>query len=56
MKSKIIVTQINPPIPCRDFDYTAVRDGYDEGDPIGYGETAGEAIDNLIEIEGYNHV
>lgn len=52
MKSKINVVQVNPPIPSRNFDYVATRDNYDEGDPVGYGATEQEAIDNLIEAEG----
>lgn len=56
MKSKINVVQINPPIPSRNFDYCATRDGYEEGDPIGHGATEEEAIQNLIEVEGDSHV
>jgi hypothetical protein len=26
----------HPPIPLRDFDYGAVCDGYEGGDPIGW--------------------
>jgi hypothetical protein len=50
--SKIIVTQERPPVPSRDFDYSAVRDGYDEGDLIGYGATEADAIKDLLEQEG----
>lgn len=56
MKSKINVVQINPPIPSRSFDYCATRDGYEEGDPIGYGATEEEAALKLIEVEEDNHV
>ena len=45
----MITTYINPPIPSRNFDWEAVGDNYDEGDPIGYGATEQEAIDNLEE-------
>jgi hypothetical protein len=45
----MITTYINPPIPSRNFDWEAVEDNYDEGDPIGYGKTEQEAIDNLEE-------
>jgi hypothetical protein len=45
----MITTYINPPIPNRNFDWEAVGDYYDEGDPIGYGATEKEAIDNLEE-------
>ena len=40
------------PVPLRQFDWSAVRDGYDGGDPIGYGATEAEAIADLILIEG----
>lgn len=56
MKSKINVVQVNPPIPSRNFDYVATRDGYEEGDPIGYGATKEDAIQNLIEVEEDSHV
>ena len=43
----IVTVFVNPPIPCRDFDWSATRDGYDEGDPIGRGRTEEEAISDL---------
>jgi hypothetical protein len=43
----MIVTYIKPPVPSRYFDWEAVAEDYEEGDPIGYGSTAQEAIDNL---------
>lgn len=48
---KIITEFIYPPIPVRRYDWSAVRDGYDEGDPIGYGETEQAAINELLELE-----
>lgn len=48
---KIIVNYINPPIPLRCFDYTAVREGYDEGDIIGFGKTAEDAKRDLLHQE-----
>ena len=45
----INVTFVYPPIPDRRFDYSATWSGYDEGDPIGYGETPAEAINDLLE-------
>ena len=45
----MITTYINPPIPSRNFGWEAVNDDYDAGDPIGYGATEQEAIDNLKE-------
>lgn len=35
------------PIPMRQFDWTAVTDGYEPGDSIGYGTTEQESIDDL---------
>jgi len=51
MESKIKVTHVYPPIACRNFDYVATRDNYDEGDPVGYGSTEQQAIDDLLEQE-----
>lgn len=46
-----IVTRYWPkPIPMRCFDWEACSSDYDMGDPIGYGKTEGEAIDNLLEL------
>ena len=36
------------PIPIRNFDWSATFDGYDAGDPIGYGATEQDAINDLI--------
>jgi hypothetical protein len=47
----IITERINPPIPVNHFDWTACRDGYDAGDPIGYGTTEREAIEDLLDKE-----
>jgi len=51
---KIIITRYDPPpIPNRNYDWTAVTDNYDgPGSPIGHGRTKAEAIADLeIEIE-----
>lgn len=45
----IVTTYICPPIPTRAFDWTATQDGYEPGDPIGYGRTQQEAIDDLLD-------
>lgn len=45
---KIITRNVCPPIPVRCFDWEAVTDDYDEGEPIGRGATEQEAIDDLI--------
>lgn len=37
------------PIPLRQFDWTAVSDDYEPGQPIGYGATEQEAIADLQE-------
>jgi hypothetical protein len=44
---KIITSQDCPPIPVRDYDWSALREDYDEGDFIGYGRTEQDAIDDL---------
>ena len=43
----IVTAFVNPPIPIRDFDWSATHDDYDEGDPIGWGSTESRAIDDL---------
>ena len=48
---KIITSQDSPPIPVRDYDWSALREDYDEGDFIGYGRTEQDAIDDLLEKE-----
>lgn len=48
---KIITSYDYPPIPIRNYDWSAIRESYDEGDLIGYGKTEQEAIGDLIEIE-----
>lgn len=41
-----------PPIPNRKFDWMATFEDYDQGAPIGFGETEAEAIADLyIEAE-----
>lgn len=51
-KPNIILTHHRPPIPVRSFDWSAYRDGYDEGDLIGWGATKEEAIADLLSREG----
>lgn len=51
MTDRILTYYDPPPIPLRGYDWSAMRDGYDAGDPIGYGRTEQEAIDNLLEQE-----
>jgi hypothetical protein len=45
----IVTAFVNPPIPVRDFDWSATHEGYDEGDPIGWGRTEAAAIADLEE-------
>jgi hypothetical protein len=39
---------VYPPIPSRQFDWCAIYEGYEPGDPIGWGLTEQEAIDDLV--------
>jgi hypothetical protein len=48
---KIKTRFIHPPIPIRNFDWEATRDGYDKGDPIGFGRTEELAKADLLEQE-----
>ena len=48
---KIITHYDFPPIPVRAFDWSAVRDGYEPGMPVGRGATEQAAIADLIERE-----
>ena len=46
----IKTTHVYPPIPIRDFDWSAIdADTYDEGSPIGTGKTEAEAIADLMQ-------
>lgn len=47
----IITSYDYPPIPTRDYDWSAIREGYDEGDLIGYGKTEQDAINDLVRQE-----
>jgi hypothetical protein len=48
---KIITSHDCQPIPVRDYDWSASREDWDEGDLIGYGRTEQDAIDDLLEQE-----
>lgn len=57
-RPKIITMHVFPPISIQDFDWQAVRDGYEGpdgdgvgGDPIGWGSTEEAAIADLLERE-----
>jgi hypothetical protein len=47
---KIITQYTEPPIPVTRFDWTAVYEGYEPGDPVGYGSTEEIAKKNLQEM------
>lgn len=51
MEQPIETEYVYPPIPDRRFDWSAVRHGYDIGDPIGRGPTEQDAIDDLLNWE-----
>jgi len=42
----LVVICIAPPIPIRDYDWSAYVDGHEEG-PIGFGPTREAAVDDL---------
>ena len=44
---EIVTTYVYPPIPLRQFDWSAVEDSYEPGRPIGYGKTEAEAVQDL---------
>jgi hypothetical protein len=48
---KIITEHVYPPIPVRQFDWSAVRDGYEPGCPLGTGPTERDAINDLLDQE-----
>ena len=49
--SKIITTFVHPPIPSRNCDWQAVREGWEPGEPIGRDETESDAIADLLDLE-----
>jgi len=51
MTPKIIVHYEHPPIPWRNFDWVAFRDGREEEGNYGYGATEQEAIQDLLDNE-----
>lgn len=44
-------THVYPPIPIRSLDWSATSDDYEPGDPIGWGRTEQEAIEDLKQQE-----
>ena len=55
-KGKIISVWVYPPIPWRNFDWSAFRDGTEESGPVGYGRTKEEAIADLLQTEEENEI
>lgn len=45
----ILTEFVRPPIPTRQFDYSAVTDQYEPGDPVGFGETEAKAKAELLD-------
>lgn len=45
--AKIITSHICPPVPSRQFDWSATEDGHEPGDAVGYGATEDAAIADL---------
>jgi len=52
IKAEIKTSHINPPIPVRDWDWVAYRDGNEERGPRGFGATKESAISDLLDWEG----
>jgi len=50
-KPKIVTVNVCPPIPLRDFDWGAYRDGTEEDGIRGWGRTESEAVADLLDIE-----
>lgn len=48
---KIVTNHVHPPIPCRDYDWCAYRDGKEEEGQYGWGKTKQAAIDDLLQQE-----
>lgn len=51
MAARIITDHWRKPIPTDKFDWQAMRDGYEPGDPVGVGSTEQAAIDDLTAQE-----
>ncbi len=47
-EQKIDVIRVCPPIPTRAFDWCATFDGYEPGDPVGWGVSKQAAILDLM--------
>jgi hypothetical protein len=49
IRERIVTHYWLKPIPVRSFDWSAVGDSYEPEDPIGYGATEEEAVNDLLE-------
>lgn len=47
----IEISFVHPPIPDRNWDYQAIRKGYEPGEPLGWGRTPVVALADLLEQE-----
>lgn len=47
----IVISFTYPPIPIRNFDWTATRKGWEPGEPYGQGRTPIVALADLLERE-----
>jgi hypothetical protein len=45
---KVITDFVSPPVPSRNFDWTATQEFYEPGDVIGRGPTKDAAIKDLL--------
>ena len=48
---KIVTEYVHPPIPYRNNDWRATREGDDEDYIVGWGSTEQDAIDDLLDRE-----
>lgn len=48
---RIVIDHILPPIPTRNLDWCAYREGMEEGQVYGYGPTPVQAIEQLLDTE-----
>ena len=48
-KPRVVASSVWPPIATRRFDFCATFEGYEPGDPVGYGSTREAAETDLME-------
>lgn len=53
---RVVTIYDPPPIPDRRFDWKVIWDGYEGGDPMAFGSTEQEAIENFKELMGVTEV